>query len=129
MERDMAVLDGTAYTSQSPLGHSKYSSYAFLEINGLKVLPSDSIEQLTLKNCLFIPQRLNLDQFLQTYFQVVHPVAPLVDEGLVWGAYSECHVTQKRVSLLLFQAILFASCPVRTLIHLFYSSSLTSTVV
>lgn len=54
-----------------------------------------------------------MDEFLQQYFLHVHPLLPLVNEGDFWGIYCQIpsgNAHNERVSLLVFQAILFASC-------------------
>lgn len=60
-----------------------------------------------------MPTRNLLDEFLQQYFLHVHPLLPILNEGGFWDLY--CHspnsgMPDERMSLLVFQSILFASC-------------------
>lgn len=60
-----------------------------------------------------MPTRAILDEFLQQYFLHVHPLLPLVNEGDFWDLYCQnpnSSSPTERISLLLFQSIMFASC-------------------
>ncbi|KAH7000026.1 fungal-specific transcription factor [Ilyonectria destructans] len=90
-----------------------YSYYPFLTMGNLPNIPPQDVNFLELQGCLRVPTRTMLDEFLQQYFLHVHPLLPLINEGDFWDLY--CHSTgsgmlTERMSLLLFQAILFASC-------------------
>ncbi|KAF7551304.1 hypothetical protein G7Z17_g5076 [Cylindrodendrum hubeiense] len=90
-----------------------YSYYPFLTIGNLSNIPPQDVNFLELQGCLRAPTRAMLDEFLQQYFLHVHQLLPLLNEGDFWDLY--CHSTSsgmptERVSLLVFQAILFASC-------------------
>lgn len=53
-----------------------------------------------------------LDDLVQQYFLHIHSFLPLVNEGDFWDLYSHVggNPPKERLSLLLFQAMLFASC-------------------
>jgi hypothetical protein len=91
-----------------------YSYYAFLEVNNLPHIPPQDVNFLELQGCLRLPARSVLDEFVQQYFLHVHPLLPILDEGDFWDMY--CNAagvsSQGKMSLLVFQAILFASCNV-----------------
>lgn len=90
-----------------------YSYYAFLEVNNLyRLLPQDA-SYLELQGCLRVPKKTVLDEFVKQYFLHVHPIMPLINEGDFWEAYSSPPAEGSRaakVSLLVFQAMLFAAC-------------------
>jgi hypothetical protein len=75
-------------------------------------MPHQDINFLDLEGCFRVPVRSILDQFIEQYFLHVHPMMPLLNEGDFWDMYDSLSDTPPRnLSLLLFQAILFASCP------------------
>lgn len=92
-----------------------YSYYPFLELNNLpNILPQD-VSYLDMQGCLRVPTKSILDEFVKQYFLHVHPVQPIINEGDFWEAYGSppSEVTPAtRLSLLVFQAMLFASCAV-----------------
>lgn len=76
-------------------------------------LPPQDVNFLEQQGCLRVPTRAILDEFLQQYFLHVHPLLPLVNEGDIWDLYClnpNGSSPTERISLLLFQSILFASC-------------------
>lgn len=90
-----------------------YSYYPFLTISNLPNIPPQDVNFLELQGCLRVPTRALLDEFLQQYFLHVHPLLPLVNEGDFWDIYRQApdgNAQNDRVSLLVFQAIVFASC-------------------
>lgn len=92
-----------------------YSYYSFLEVNNLRtVLPQD-VSYLELQGCLRVPKKTILDEFVKHYFLHVHPLMPLINEGDFWETYGSPLAedsSSSRMSLLLFQAMLFAACAV-----------------
>ncbi|KFY50176.1 hypothetical protein V496_09537 [Pseudogymnoascus sp. VKM F-4515 (FW-2607)] len=89
-----------------------FSYYRFLEVKELAKLSPSDVRYLESKGCLHVPSGTHLDQFIQHYFLHVHPCTPLLDEGQFWGMYSNTQDDSKgtnRISLLLFQAILFSA--------------------
>lgn len=104
------------WSAESQLGASSdvvYSYYPFLTISNLPNIPAQDVNFLEQQGCLRVPTRALLDEFLQQYFMHVHPLLPLVNEGDFWDIYCQNtsgNAINDRVSLLVFQAILFASC-------------------
>lgn len=93
-----------------------YSYYPFLIVSNLPNIPSQDVNFLESQACLRVPTRSLLDEFLQQYFLHVHPLLPLINEAEFWAMYSPDSVDSdnpgqaERLSLLVFQAVLFASC-------------------
>lgn len=92
-----------------------YSYYPFLNISNLhNVLPQD-VNYLELQGCFRVPTKAILDEFVQQYFLHVHPFLPLFHEGDFWDIYCQQasgSTAGQRLSLLVFQALIFASCNV-----------------
>ncbi|OIW26083.1 hypothetical protein CONLIGDRAFT_517472 [Coniochaeta ligniaria NRRL 30616] len=91
-----------------------YSYYPFLNISNLPhILPQD-VNYLESQGCLRVPTRAVLDEFIQQYFLHVHPLLPLFNEGDFWDVYCQQapsgSVPQQRISLLVFQSMIFATC-------------------
>lgn len=59
-----------------------------------------------------MPIRPFLDDLVQHYFLYIHPFLPLINEGDFWELYCDksCDPPKRPMSLLLFQAMLFAAC-------------------
>ncbi|CEJ87071.1 hypothetical protein VHEMI04292 [[Torrubiella] hemipterigena] len=117
-------VDQILRTLQSPHDCVLFSSCPFVADYDLESLSPESIAELAFNQCFSIPRRHILHQLMMTYFQVVHPVMPVVDEGLIWRALTE-HGPENKISLLLLQSIIFASCsfvPLPTLYELGYST-------
>ncbi|OLN92820.1 Cutinase transcription factor 1 beta 1 [Colletotrichum chlorophyti] len=91
-----------------------YSFYPFLVLGNLHNIPPQDVNFLELQGCLRIPTRSILDEFVQQYFLHVHPLMPMLNEGDFWDVYclnpAASHGSSERVSLLVFQSMLFASC-------------------
>ncbi|KAJ5496526.1 hypothetical protein N7463_008513 [Penicillium fimorum] len=89
-----------------------YCHYPFLVINNICNIPPHDLNFLELQGCLRVPTRDLLYELVQQYFLHVHPILPLVNEGDFWDLYFHCadDPPRKPISLLVFQAILFASC-------------------
>lgn len=90
-----------------------YSFYPCLSVNNIHNLPPQDVNFLEQQGCLRVPTRALLDEFLQQYFLHVHPMLPLLNEGDTWDMYClqpTGYGQAERLSLLLLQAILFASC-------------------
>lgn len=90
------------------------SAYPFLTANGLDKLPPEDINYLDVKNCLRVPSRVYLDEFLQQYFRYVHPFFPLIQEAAFWDMYhglnSRPNGSKTRFSLLVLQSMIFSAC-------------------
>jgi hypothetical protein len=95
-----------------------YSYYPFLNISNLtQILPQD-VNYLESQGCFRVPTRAVLDEIVQQYFLHVHPLLPLFNEGDFWDIYCQQpsgSVPQQHISLLVFQALIFATCNVSLL--------------
>ncbi|KAF4765597.1 hypothetical protein HAV15_003587 [Penicillium sp. str.  len=89
-----------------------YFHYPFLVINNIRNIPPHDLNFLELQGCLRVPTRDLLYELVQQYFLHVHPILPLMNEGDFWDVYfhSADDPPTKPISLLVFQAMLFASC-------------------
>ncbi|KAF4988179.1 hypothetical protein FDECE_15155 [Fusarium decemcellulare] len=88
-----------------------YCHYAFLAVPNISNIPPQDVNFLEVEGCLRVPIRPLLDDFVKQYFRHVHPVLPLLNEGDFWELYQGTAAAESnRVSLLLLQAMLFASC-------------------
>ncbi|KAH7012854.1 fungal-specific transcription factor domain-containing protein [Ilyonectria destructans] len=96
----------------STLGQMPYSSCKFLDLNNLSRLPSQDRLFIEAKGCLHIPVKPLMDEFVRQYFLNIHPFLPILDEGSFWKTYQQEGVAGSctTISLLVFQAMLFASC-------------------
>ncbi|KAF7563252.1 hypothetical protein G7046_g887 [Stylonectria norvegica] len=109
-------MNSTLWSGDTQIGLASdvvYSYYPFLTMGNLPNIPPQDVNFLELQGCLRVPTRALLDEFLQQYFLHVHPLLPLLNEGDFWDIY--CHNTStgmptERMSLFVFQAVLFASC-------------------
>jgi hypothetical protein len=92
-----------------------YTYYPFLTITNLSnVLPQD-VNFLESQDCLRVPTRPVMNEFLQQYFLHVHPLLPLFNEGDFWDMYFQeglerLGVVKGRMSLLVLQSLLFVTC-------------------
>lgn len=91
-----------------------YSHYQYLTVSNLHKIPHEDVSYLEAQGCLHIPTRPTLDNFVEQYFTHVHPLLPLLNEGDFWDMYSQNAGagSQDKMTLLVFQAMLFASCNV-----------------
>jgi hypothetical protein len=109
---------------QQPLNLSNeivYSYYPFLVAGNLSnILPQD-VNYLESQGCFRVPTRAVLDEFVQQYFLHVHPFLPLINEGDFWDLYcqhgSSGPSSQQRMSLLVFQSMIFATSNVSSSPH------------
>ncbi|KAJ3543637.1 hypothetical protein NM208_g3468 [Fusarium decemcellulare] len=101
------ATDGSTASSEL-----SYCCYPFLAISNIYQLPQQSVKFLELQGCLRVPMQPFLDEMVRQYFLHIHPFLPLVNEGDFWETYC-CNggsAPRQHVPLLLFQAMLFASC-------------------
>lgn len=98
------TLDGVIY--------SNFETLPFIRPPDLLHVSALDIRFMQLNGCFDLPSMPILNEFIRIYFLHVHPIIPLLDEGEFWDSYS-C-ANEKRISLLVFQAIIFAACAVRT---------------
>lgn len=92
-----------------------YTFYPFLGINNLSNLLPQDVSYLEMQGCFRIPAKPVLDELVKQYFLHVHPIMPLYNEGEFWemyGAPPGSAAGHGRVSLLVFQAMLFSACRV-----------------
>ncbi|KAJ5245809.1 Transcription factor [Penicillium chermesinum] len=82
--------------------------HSFLCSQGLKEIPPEDVTFLWSKGSLSFPDRESTAEFLDLYFKKVHPLLPVVDEVHIWHVF-EGNVPDK-LSLFVFQSILFAAC-------------------
>ncbi|KAM5346048.1 hypothetical protein ACJ41O_009053 [Fusarium nematophilum] len=90
-----------------------YSYYQFLVISNMSSIPPQDLQFLELKGCLHVLRPQILDQFVRQYFLHMHPMLPILDEGTFWDVYTQRASSRKphqKISLLLFQAMMFACC-------------------
>ncbi|KAG4258126.1 hypothetical protein FPRO03_03081 [Fusarium proliferatum] len=86
--------------------------YPYLKIHNMHMIAQQDLNYMEAQGCLHIPSRPILDNFVEQYFRHQHPLLPLLNEGDFWEMYSQKESTgpQPTISLLVFQAMLFASC-------------------
>jgi uncharacterized membrane protein YoaT (DUF817 family) len=62
-----------------------------------------------------MPNKIVIDEFVRHYFLHMHTAMPVLDEAEFWDVYLHWNPQDeaRRMSLLAFQCLLFASCPVR----------------
>ncbi|KAM5358478.1 hypothetical protein ACJA88_015342 [Fusarium oxysporum] len=92
-----------------------YCRYPYVIISNIHRVPQDDFAFIELQGCLKLPIRPLLDTFVQQYFLHVHPALPVVSEHDFWELYdghkTQAQSYQNTISLLLFQAMLFAASP------------------
>jgi hypothetical protein len=94
-----------------------YSHYLFLDAGSLQDLTLEDACFLEQVECLLVPVPSSLDELVKEYFLHVHPILPIINEGDFWEMYSGTTTSlpaeeRKRMSLFVFQAMLFTSCSV-----------------
>lgn len=92
-----------------------YNYYPFLTLDNLYNCMPQDVDFMESEGCFHLPTRAILDQIVRQYFLHIHPLLPLLNEGDFWEMYynkpNEGEEPPK-LSLLVFQAIMFASCNV-----------------
>lgn len=73
-------------------------------------LPPEDVEYLHKKGCFEIPAPKFRDAILRCYAEFVHPYTPLLDLARFLHDITTSEHRANRVSLLLFQAVMFAGC-------------------
>lgn len=95
--------------------HVSYTHYSFLTASKLHAIPPQDVNFLESQGCLHVPVRPLLDDFVQAYFLHVHVTLPILNEGDFWDMYFQNDKpggSREQISLLVFRAILYASCNV-----------------
>lgn len=77
-------------------------------------LPPEDETFLAAKGAMSLPDQEATDEFVHQYFKRIHPTVPVIDEAEFWRMYDGLEFG--KVSIFVFQAILFASCPVGRLV-------------
>ncbi|KPM43004.1 hypothetical protein AK830_g3536 [Neonectria ditissima] len=97
-------------------GETAFSSFSFLADLDLKTMnmKDSDVDSLESRGCLRVPVKPILDELVEHYFLHIHPMLPLLNEGDFWDNYdrttNDASNNEPRFSLLLLQAMLFASC-------------------
>ena len=83
-------------------------------------LSPEDISFLESQGCFRVPNKPLLDEFVEEYFLHIHPCLPLIDEGAFWEIYQnpDNRPGFPRLSLFVFHAMLFSSCAVGFLYHM-----------
>lgn len=89
--------------------HILYTFYPFLRQNDFSTLQPRDFSLLDGEDCLRVPHRSALDDFLRQYFVYIHPLLPLMDETEFWDLYNNEGGRDGTVALVLLQAMLFAA--------------------
>ncbi|KAM5358159.1 hypothetical protein ACJZ2D_015547 [Fusarium nematophilum] len=106
----------TENTQQTPLRSelkALYSSLPFLKALNIR---DNDFSHLNSRGCLRVPAKPILDGFIRHYFLYVHPLLPLLNEADFWDSYDATDIdagvscSGTPVSMLLLQAMMFASC-------------------
>lgn len=99
----------------SPSSYIAYSYFPFITLGNLSSVPAQDFQFLELQGCLYVPSRPILDKFTRQYFLHMHPLLPALNEGDFWDMYfqhSNPRAPGRKISLLVFQAMLFLCCNV-----------------
>lgn len=86
------------------------SKYPFIDWQVLLSLPQEDVTFLFAKGALTLPDEAAVDEFVYQYFKRIHPSLPMVDEAGVSRIYY--NRLPGKLSLFVFQGMLFASCSV-----------------
>jgi hypothetical protein len=104
--------NGSSPASPPQCASVSYKEYAFIDSAQLLTLSSEDTVILDGKGCLNLPDHNETYEFVKHYFKRIHPLVPVLDEAKFWRSYLDTN-TGHKVSLFVFQSMLFASCPVR----------------
>lgn len=118
-----AIEDGQRLRKNMSLGRTPdhsigaadviYSYYPFIQPDAIHQLMIEDIQYLETLGCYRVPSRPSLDVFVKAYFRYIHPLLPILDEGNFWRAYSgTTSIQTSKISIFVFQAMLFAACSV-----------------
>jgi len=62
--------------------HVMYSYYPFLKLGSISKLSPQEVNFLEAQGCFRVPSRPILDEFIREYFLHMHPMLPIINEGL-----------------------------------------------
>lgn len=97
-------------------GYNSYGTLPFIATPDLGHLSPLDVRFMQLNGCFELPPMPILNELVRMYFLHTHPTVPLLDEGDFWDSFS-CSNGEK-ISLLLFQAMVFAACAVSLESHM-----------
>ncbi|KAH8652018.1 hypothetical protein BGZ61DRAFT_487522 [Ilyonectria robusta] len=91
-----------------------YSHFPYLTLGNVHNIPHQDVSYLESQGCFHVPTRPGLDDLVEQYFAHFHGLLPLLNEGDFWDMYCQKQkdniTSQDKMALLVFQAMLFASC-------------------
>ncbi|RFU76012.1 fungal specific transcription factor domain-containing [Trichoderma arundinaceum] len=90
------------------IGYSSHDTLPFIRTPELGHVSALDIRFMQLNGCFDLPPMPILNEFVRMFFLHVHPIVPLFNEGEFWESFS-C-TNGEKISLLVFQAIIFAAC-------------------
>jgi hypothetical protein len=108
-------LNGSNPASPPKCASLSYKEYTFIDSAQLLSLSSEDTVTLDCEGCLDLPDHDATDEFVKHYFKRIHPLVPVLDEAEFWRSYLDTN-TGCKVSLFVFQSMLFASCSVRDIL-------------
>ncbi|KAI0136168.1 hypothetical protein BJ170DRAFT_677048 [Xylariales sp. AK1849] len=91
-----------------------FAIYPFIDAGTLWQLSPVDISFLDQRGCFHLPAKPTLDEFVKQYFLHVHSIIPLLNEAEFWAMYTAemtALPAEHNISLFVFQAMLFISCP------------------
>lgn len=92
-----------------------YTYFPFLTLDNISNMLPQDVSYLEMQGCFRVPIRTILDEFVKQYFLHVHPIMALLNESDVWelyGSSSENVPGSQKMSLMIWQAMLFSACNV-----------------
>lgn len=95
--------------------HIMFSYYAFIQLDSIPKIAPHDVNFLEAQGCFRVPTRPILDEFIREYFLHIHPMLPIINEKVFWEMYEDFDSNPRgpsRISLLVFQSMLFASASV-----------------
>lgn len=110
-DADADQQDGAERAQKRRFFGLPHSEYPFIDSQVLSRLPPEDVAFLSAKGATSLPDRRALHEFVHQYFKRIHPSVPMIDEAEFWRIYDGVGSVGS-FSLFVFQAILFASCPV-----------------
>jgi hypothetical protein len=105
-------LNGSNPASPPQCASLSYKEYTFIDSAQLLSLSSEDTVILDCEGSLDLPDHNAMDEFVKHYFKRIHPLVPVLDEAEFWRSYLDTN-TGRKISLFVFQSMLFASCSVR----------------
>jgi len=113
-ESSLDKCDAITAIPKVPLPLQDLPSYIHCDLSHVS---KEDISYLQGKGCFTLPRKELLDDLLKCFFDYVHPNVPFLDEQEFWETYLDrdsqsqhfYHTDGYRISLLLFQAVLFAA--------------------